>query len=410
MPVFEYSAVNTTGKSFKGTIDSESSRAARQKLRAQGIFPTDIVEVAERKSKQAGNRDVRHYFQSDRASLKDVASMTRQLATLLGAGLPLVSALQALVDQTESEVLRRTVVELREAVEGGASFASSLGKFPKIFPKLYVNMIASGEASGRLDTVLENLADYLESQIELRRKVTSALLYPILMLVICTLVVVALLAFVVPKIVQIFQQQGAVLPLPTRVMIAISDFIINYWMFAILALVGAFYLFRNYYRKESGRARIDGVLLKLPVFGGLYLKVMTARVAGTLSALLSSGVGLLNGLEIVRNIISNVHIAKALDEAREGVREGRSLARELSKSKIFPTMLCHMIAVGEKSGELEGMLEKSSRAYQNEVSSALSGLTSLLEPILMIVVGGIVLIIVISILMPMADLIQLIQK
>ena len=294
-------------------------------------------------------------------------------------------------------------------VEEGSSLATALGKFPKSFPRLYINMVASGEASGRLDTVLTNLADYLEAQQELRRKVVSALAYPALMLVICTLVVTALLAFVVPRIVAIFQRQGATLPLPTRVMIALSDFITGYWFLVIAFIVGAVMIARWYYKQESGRAMFDRFLLRLPVFKSLYIKITTARVAGTLSALLASGVGLLQGLEIVRNIVGNVHICKALDDAKDGVREGRSLARELARSGEFPTMLSHMIAVGERSGELETMLDKAGKSYQNEVNAALAGLTSLLEPLLMIVVGGIVLIIVVSVLLPMADLIQVMQ-
>jgi len=409
MPVFEYSAINSTGKASKGTIDSENARAARQKLRSQGVFPTDIREVPATAT-GSKNSDVKRYFKSNRVSGGDLTTMTRQLSTLIGAGLPLVSGLQALTDQTESPVLQRILVEIRELVEEGSSLATALGRFPKSFPRLYINMVASGEASGRLDTVLTNLADYLEAQQELRRKVISALAYPALMLIICTLVVTALLAFVVPRIVAIFQRQGAVLPLPTRIMIFLSDSITNYWYLVIAIIVGAVSLARWYYRQERGRAVFDRALLRLPVFRTLYLKITTARVASTLSALLASGVGLLQGMEIVRNIVSNVHICKALDDAKDGVREGRSLARELSRSGEFPTMLSHMIAVGERSGELESMLDKAGKSYQNEVNAALAGLTSLLEPLLMIVVGGIVLVIVISVLLPMADLIQVMQQ
>lgn len=407
MPVFEYSAVTTNGKEVRGTIDAENARSARQRLRTQGIFPTEIRETAA--AAVGRSRDIARFLKSDRVALRDVAVATRQLATLISAGLPLVGALHALTDQTDSANLKRTVVEIREMVEEGSSLAVALAKYPKVFPRLYVNMVASGEASGTLDTVLLNLAEYLESQLELRRKVFSALMYPALMLFICTCVVVALLMFVVPRIVEIFQRQGAVLPLPTRVMIALSNFLIAYWPFLLLAVACLVYGLRSYYRQEQGRAFFDRLLLRMPLFRSLYIKVATARISRTLGTLLTSGVGLLSGLEIVRNIVGNVHIAQALDEARDGVREGKSLARELSRSAIFPTMLSHMIAVGEKSGELEQMLEKAGKAYENEVNATLSGLTSLLEPLLMIVVGAIVLFIVISVLLPMADLISVIQ-
>lgn len=408
MPIYEYKALEANGKERKGTLDADSLRAARQKLRSLALFPTELKEGIE--VEKAKSRDIKQYFRSDRVSIKDLAVATRQLATLVGAGLPLVSALQALADQTESFTLKRVIIDVREKVEQGSSLAKALGTYPKTFPTLYVNMVASGEASGTLDTVLANLAEYLEAQLELKRKIFSALMYPILMLCICTLVVLGLFMYVVPRIVEIFKKQGAQLPLPTRMMIAISDFLINYWYLAALAIVAAIAIFRWYYRQPHGRAAVDRLYLRFPIYGPLYTKISTARISRTLGTLLGSGVGLLTGLDITRNIVSNVHMVKALEDARDGVREGRSLARELGRSGLFPTMLGHMIAVGETSGELEGMLDKAGRAYESEVNATLSGLTSLLEPLMMIFVGGIVLCIVISVLLPMADLITVVQK
>lgn len=408
MPAFEYTALNPEGRKVKGAIDAENIRAARQKLRGQGIFPTDIREGAE--ASQEKSRDIKRYFQSDRVGLRDLATSTRQLATLVGAGLPLVSALQALSEQTDNATLRRIIVDVRENVEGGSALAKAFGNFPKAFPPLYINLVNSGEASGTLDTVLLNLADYLEAQVELRRRVMSALMYPILMLIICTLVVSGLLMYVVPKIVEIFQKQGAILPLPTRIMIGFSDLLIGYWFLILLAGALLTIFLRWYYRQPQGRLRFDRLVLELPIYGTLYKKICTARVASTLGTLLSSGVGLLTGLDITKNIINNVHMSKSIDDAREGVREGRSLARELGRSGLFPSMLGHMIAVGEASGQLEEMLRKAGQAYEKDVNAALDGLTSLLEPLLMIIVGAIVLAIVISVLLPMADLINVVQK
>jgi general secretion pathway protein F len=405
MPVYEYIAINQNGKNVKGNIDADNVRSARQRLRTQGIFPTEIKESTAA-AKVKSSADISTYFRSESVSTRELAVATRQLATLLGAGLPLVSSLNALTDQTESSVLRRIIVDVREAVEEGSALAKALGKYPKTFPRLYINMIASGEASGMLDTVLENLADYLEAQVELRRKVNSALMYPVLMLFVCTAVIIALFVFVIPNIIEIFQKQGAILPLPTRLMIAISDFIIGYWYLIIIGIIVGIVGSRWYYQQEEGRSRIDKLLLGLPIFGPLYTKVLTARISGTLGTLLGSGVGLLSGLEITRNIIGNVHVVNALNTAHDGVREGRSLASELSKTGLFPAMLHHMVSVGEQSGQLEGMLQKAGTAYEKDVNSALDGLTSLLEPLLMIVVGGIVLVIVISVLLPMADLIN----
>lgn len=406
MPVYEYTAINQGGKKIKGSLDADSIRVARQRLRSKGIFPTDIKESSA--TSDSKTQDVSKFFQSSSISTRELSVATRQLATLITAGLPLVNALNALADQTESVILRRIVIDIREAVEEGSELASALAKYPRSFPRLYVNMIASGEASGMLDTVLENLADYLEAQVELRRKVNSALIYPALMLVVCSAVIIALFVFVIPKIVEIFEKQGTTLPLPTRVMIAISNALVGYWYLFILFGICAVILLRWYYKQPEGRKRCDYFLLRLPIFGPLYIKVLTARITGTLGTLLTSGVGLLKGLDITRNIIGNVHVVSAMETARDGVQEGRGLAAELSKSGIFPAMMSHMIAIGEKSGELESMLKKTGDAYQRDVNASLEGLTSILEPLLMIVVGIIVLAIVISVLLPMAELINVV--
>ena len=409
MPVFEYSALNPSGKRSKGSVDAENIRAARQRLRGQGIFPTDIKEsMAVMRDERS--RDITRYFVSDRVSGRDLAFATRQLATLVGAGLPIVTALQSLAEQTDAVTLKRILVDIREKVEEGTALAKAMQAFPKAFPRLYVNLVASGEASGTLDRVLQNLAEYLEEQLELRRKIGSALMYPILMLFMCTAVVVALFMFVIPKVVDIFQKQGVTLPLPTKIMLAISNFLVYYWYLVVIGLIVIVAGTRWYYRQPSGMANIDRWLMKLPIFGRIYIKIMTARVARTLGTLLSSGVGLLTGLDITKNIVANSHVLKALEDARDGVREGKSLAGELNRSKIFPIMLSQMVAVGEKSGELESMLGRAADAYEREVNATLSGLTSLIEPIMMVVVGAIVLCIVISVLLPMADLINIVQK
>lgn len=409
MPVYEYDAITPKGKKLRGTIEADSIRGARQKLRNQGTFPTVIKEGIESgKAQRSGN--LGNLFVSDRFSLADLAIATRQLSTLIGAGLPLVSALNALSDQTDAPGLKRIIIDVKEKVEEGTSLAKALGNFPKSFPRLYINMVTSGEASGTLDTVLENLADYLDAQLELRRQIISALFYPVLMLVFCTLVVIALVTFVVPSIVEIFIKQGATLPLPTRILIGVSNFFTSYWWLMLALIFGIIYLAKVYYSQPAGRSKVDLLFLRLPIAGGLYKKIITARVSRTLGTLLNSGVGLLSALDIVKNMANNVHIAHAIEEAKDGVREGRSLAKELGKSKIFPNMLCHMIAVGESSGKLESMLNKAGKSYERDVNASLSGLTTLIEPVMIMVLGGIVFAIVISILMPMVDLINVVQR
>jgi general secretion pathway protein F len=270
-------------------------------------------------------------------------------------------------------------------------------------------MISSGEASGGLEAVLNNLADYLEAQLAMQRKIISALVYPALLLTFCTLIVLYLFTNVVPTIVEVFVKQGRPLPLPTQITMAISNAIINYWYLIIFSIGGTILFISWYLNTKNGKAVFDTFMIKAPAIGITYKKIATARVAKTLSALLGSGVGLLEALDIARNIMSNSHLRKALEEAQEGVREGKSLARELSRSGLFPIMLSQMVAVGERSGSLEPMLERASRTYETEVNISLDGLTALIQPVMIIGLGGIVLGIVMSVMMPMMDLMQIVQ-
>ena len=406
MPIYEYTALNATGKKIKGLVDADTLRSARTKLRTQNIFPTDIKES--NKAAKDNKQNVKNFF-GDRVSLKELTVATRLLATLSNAGLPLVAALNALADQVESPTLKRNIVDIKERVEQGSSLAKALAAYPKVFPRLYVNMVQSGEASGTLDTILENLSDYYEAQMELRRKISSALFYPILMFGFCTLVVIGLVTFVVPNIVEIFIKQKIDLPFPTRAVIALSNALTGYW-WAIIGLIAiSISLVRYYYRQPKGREWFDAKLLKAPLFGPIYKKIATARVATTLGTLLNGGVELLQALDIVKNIVGNVHMRKALEEARDGVREGRSLAKELSKSGYFPNLLSQMVAIGEKSGKMENMLSKAGKSFTSEVNAAIAGLTSLIEPLMMIVLGGLVFSIVISVLMPMTKLMQAVR-
>lgn len=407
MPVYEYTAINPGGKKIKGTVESDTIRAARQKLRAQNIFPTDIKESL--KASREKTQDVKKLFQSDRVSLKQLALATRLLATLSNAGLPLVSALLALSEQVESPVLKRVIVDIKERVEQGSSLAKALGAYPKVFPRLFVNMVASGEASGTLDTSLENLADYYEAQLELRRKVTSALLYPALMLFFCFVVVTALIVFVVPKIVEIFVKQNVALPLPTRAVILVSDLMIGYWWAIALFFIGLVFFIKERYSNATGRAWFDRIFLKLPIYGSIYRKVATARIATTLATLLNGGVEVLAALDIAKNIVGNTHMKKALEEARDGVKEGRSLAKELSKSGYFPNLLSQMVAIGEKSGRLEGMLTRAGKTFSSEANSSISGMTTLIEPLMMILLGVVVFIIVIAVLLPMTEMMNMVE-
>jgi len=408
MPSFEYLAIDSKGRSKKGTIDAENLRLARQKLREKHIFPTKISEsqiVVKHKS-----QDIGKYFQRESLTTKELCLLTRQLSTLVGAGLPLISALHALTDQTDSQLIKKMIVDIKEAVEGGSSLAKALGAFPKSFPRLYINMVAAGESSGLLDKVLNNLADYLEGQMVLRSKLKKALTYPVLMMCLCVIVIAVLMVFVVPKIVDIFNKKGAILPIPTRIVMWCSENFISFGLIAGIIIFAFVSFIRWYYKTDNGRKKLDMLIIRFPIFGKIYVKVATSRTASTLSALLTSGVQLLTAIEITKKIMANIHYEEGLEQVRIGVAEGKSLASELSKTKLYPSMLYHMIAIGEKSGELENMMSRAGTAYEVEVKNTLDGLSTIIEPLIIIIVGGIVLFIVISVLLPMADLMSVIRQ
>jgi general secretion pathway protein F len=407
MPVFEYQGVDRFGKKLKGTLDADSLRVARQKLKSQGIFTTDIRAGTKAESKATNSLNLS--IGSRKIPNAKLAQETRQFATLVNAGIPIVEALQILGEQSSYTPLKKILIQVREQVEDGSSLAVAMGKFPRAFPRLYVNMITSGEASGTLDSVLVNLANHLEEQVELKRKLQSALTYPILILVICVLVIIGLVTFVVPKIVEIFEKEGAVLPLMTRILIAFSRSLTGFWFVYIGLILALILSAKMYYSSPKGRLVVDRLLLRLPLVSSLYQKVYTSRVSSTLSTLLASGVEMLMALEITKNTVGNVHVVKAIDDARDGVREGRNLSKELARSNLFPSLLTQMISVGERSGKLEEMLSKAGAAYKSDVSTSITGLTSLIGPIMIIGLGTFVLGIVISILMPMFSLMDKIQ-
>lgn len=406
MPVFVYKALDARGKNKSGLVDAENVRAARVKLRSQGIFPTALEEAAGKEEQRSG---LFGRSSGKRRSVRagDISIATRQLATLVGAGMPLVESLRALGDQVDDRTLKQILSEVSEQVNEGSTLANALKDHPRVFPRLYVNMVASGEASGSLELVLGRLADLLEAQAALRRKVGSALTYPILMLTLCFGVVILLLAYVVPQITAIFQERGAVLPTPTRAVIALSDFVRGFWPLLIAAAVGAVYGFRWYSGTPQGKKRLDGLLLKLPFIGRLALKVATSRLSRNLGTMLQSGIELLSALSIAKNIVGNSVLETAVENAIAGVREGGSLADQLEKSHLFPRLLIHMVAIGEKTGQLESMLIRAADSYDSEVQAVISSLTSILEPVLILFLAVIVGAILAAVMLPMLEMTSL---
>ena len=411
MPVYAYKGLSEDGRAVSGIIDADNPKGARLKLRGGGIFPTDLVEEQRRTAQEAAaNADGFSLGQLfERITPQELALLTRQLATLVGAGLPLVDCLSALIEQSENSRIKRTLSQVREQVTEGGSLANALKAHPRIFTELYVNMVRAGEASGALDLVLQRLADYTESYAALRDKVRSALTYPTLMAIVGSSMMLFLLSYVVPKITKIFTENQATLPVPTRVLLAISGFMENYWWLFLAAVVMVVISIRMSTRTEAGRLRFDRYVLAIPYVGKLLKKVALARFARTLSTLLTSGINLLQSLDIVKNVVNNTVLSAAIDEARSSIREGQSIAPPLKKSGLFPSMLIHMIAVGEKSGELEQMLAKAADAYDNEVSSSVTALTSLLEPMMILFGGAVVLFIVLAILLPIFEMNQLVH-
>lgn len=403
MAVYEYSGVNAKGKKVSGVQEADSPRVLRDTLKAQGVF---ITEFSEGKDAEKKSRDIKMPWEN-RVSVQDVALMTRLLATQTRAGIPLAACLQALVEQTESPALKRVLSDVRQDVNEGLSLAVAFGKHPKAFSPLYINMIRAGETSGNLDLVLQRLAVFLEDQNKLQGKVIGAMVYPALMVVMAGLIVTFMMIAVVPKITDVYADQGQALPFITRALIAVSSFI-GSWkvIFLIGAVVGAIVGFKRWVGTEEGRGKWDAFVLRVPLFGDLFRMLAMARFSRTLSTLLSSGVQLLAALDIVKNILGNTVLVKVVEQARLNIREGESIAVPLRRSGEFPPMMTHMIAIGEQTGALEEMLENVAETYENQVNTKVETLTSLLEPIMIVVMGGTVGFIVFAIIQPILQLSQ----
>ncbi len=406
MAVFEYKGFDAAGKEVAGIVDADSPKGARSKLRRQGVFTTDVwAQKAGKATRGKGLNvevDFSKYFQ--RIKTDDIATMTSQLSTLISAGIPMVEAITALIDQVENQALKLILVEVREDVNQGDALAKALRKHPKVFDNLYLNMVAAGEQSGSLDVVLKRLTDYTENSVKLRGKVTSALMYPVLMGGVSVLIVAGLFIGVIPRIRRIFDSFGAGLPPLTRLVLGISDFVQGYWWVVILASLAVFFGGRKWVRTPKGRRRWHQWKIRMPLFGRVNRLVAVSRFCRTLSTLLDSGVPILTAVSIVKNVVDNDILAEAIDNAGKNIREGQSIAGPLKESGEFPPLVTHMIAIGEKTGELEPMLSKVADAYDTQVENTLSGLTSLLEPILILTMGGGVAIVALSILQPMLNL------
>ena len=403
MGAFEYKAVDSSGKQAQGVLEGDNARQVRQLLRERHLLPLEVAEVAE-KEKKRRKQSFRKGF-----SATDLALFTRQLATLVRAGLPLEEALRAVSQQTEKSRVSSILMGVRSRLMEGHSLAVGMADFPQAFPEMYRATVAAGEQSGHLDAVLERLADYAESRQILRQKLSTAAIYPIVLSVMAILIVTGMLAFVVPKIVGIFEDSNQKLPFLTTALITVSHLIRDYGLLGLLAIAGGGFAFKRWLRQKSARRRVDGFLLRLPLVAQLVRGFNNARFTRTLSILSGSGVPVLESMRIAGSVIANLPMWEAVEEATQRVREGATISHSLAARGLFPPMTVHLIASGEASGKLDEMLERAAENQERELDGLIGAMLSILEPALIIVMAIFVFIIVIAILLPIFELQQIIQ-
>jgi type IV pilus assembly protein PilC len=401
---FQYKVKDKSGKLVEGSLEAENAQLVVSKLRSMGYVPIEIQQ-------QGGTslrRDLKLPF-SDRIKLKDVAVFSRQFATMINSGLSLLRSLSILAEQTESKPLAEVANQVRMDVEKGSSLSQAMSKHPKAFNRLYVSMVRAGEVGGALDSVLMRLADTIEKQVELRRKVKSAMTYPLVVAVLVLTIVTAMLLFVIPMFQGIYKELGGTLPAPTQLLINISNICRKFWYMIFLVEIGGAFAFRRWINSEEGRKQWDAIKLKVPIFGKLVRKTALARFSRTLSALVRSGVPILESLDIVAETAGNYVVATAVRETQAAVKRGDPLSKKLEDHPVFPPMVVQMIAVGEETGALDEMLDKIADFYDQEVEATVDALTSLIEPLLIVVMGVCVGGMIISLYLPMFNIIKLIK-
>lgn len=402
MPIFEYRGITKDGKSTKGIVDAENMRSARLKLKKDQIFISDIRDK-QKASNSAGKK--KRSSGGKKVSIKDLALMTRQLATLIKANIPLVDTLTAVSEQVEQPSLQEALADCKNMVNEGSSLHKALTKYPNIFNNIYISMVEAGEMSGTLDVILIRLAEFTEAQNELRAKVKSAMTYPVIMLVVTLGMLSFLFIFVIPKMVAVFEGfPGAELPWYTTIIFNLSAIMVSYWYIFFGVGFSLYFLFFSWKKTPAGKTKWDDISLRLPIFGEVNRMVAVARFTRTLATLLNGGVPMLNSMQIVRNVVDNDIMAKAIDDARSNISEGESIAGPLRKSGQFPPIVLHMVSIGEKTGELENMLLQVSDAYDFQVKNKIDAMTSLIGPVVLILMGAAIGIIVFSVLVPMFEL------
>jgi general secretion pathway protein F len=409
MPVYDYSALDAKGKTVSGIIDADGTVAARQKIRSAGHYPVRLREVKDgaTEKRERSSFSLSQYFSRIRPS--EVAIMTRQLATLIGAGFPLVSALEALMAQFPSPSLKKMVAKVKGAVVEGTSFADALNGFPSAFSNVYVNMVRVGETSGTLEIVLNRLADITEKQEELKSRVVTAMIYPLLILMVGILIMIFLFIYVIPNITSIFTDVKQALPLPTQLLIGTSDMLKSYWWLLLIIVAGALIGLQSLRKSAGGRRWLDQHMLTVPMAGAITVKLATARFARTLGSLLDNGVSMLPAMDVVRNVVSNTRIAEVIKAASVEVGKGQTLHKSLDTGQVFPPLAIQMMMVGEQSGNLEEMLNKIADVFEKEVETSVMRMTALLEPVMVLIMAAMVLFIILSIFLPILEMGNLVR-
>ena len=407
MGAFEYVAVDAAGRERKGVLEGDTPRHVRQLLREQSLLPVAVTEIEEEKA--SGEKRPLSFRLQRGLSAADLALVTRQLATLVKSALPLEEALLAVSQQTEKPRVRSIILGVRSKVMEGHTLADAMADFPSSFPELYRATVSASEQSGHLDAVLERLADYTESRQEMRSRTLSAMLYPILLFIVCLAIVAFLLVSVVPKVVEVFRTSEAQLPMLTQVLIAGSDFMRAYGIYLLIGIGLAGFAFHRWLKFESNRRRWHRFLLRLPLIGKVVRSGNTARFARTLSTLTASTVPVLDALRIAGEVVTNLPMKSAVEDAAVRVREGAAIGRSLAGSRVFPPMMIHLISSGESSGELDVMLERAAQHQERELDAILQAVVGLLGPLMILLMGGLVLLIVLAMLLPIFELNQLVR-
>jgi general secretion pathway protein F len=408
MGAFEYTALDAGGKQRKGVLEGDTARHVRTLLREKQLMPVEVVEVAAQEQRGTNTRLARWSFRTG-VSAADLALMTRQLATLAKAGLPLEEALLAVSQQTEKPRIQSILLGVRAKVMEGHTLAAGFGDFPRVFPEIYRSTVAAGEQSGHLDAVLERLADYTETRESTRQKVMGALLYPIALTVMCFTIISILLAYVVPKVVEVFEGNKAKLPVMTRALVALSDALRDYGIYMLIALAVGGVLFWRWIQNPAAKRRVQRFLLRMPLAGKLTRGFNTARFTRTLSILTASAVPVLDALRIAGEVVTNLPMRDAVTDATARVREGAPIGRSLAASKLFPPMSIHLISSGESSGQLESMLDRAAAAQERELDGLIAALLGLLGPLLIVTMGLFVMGIVFAMLLPIFEMNTLIR-